>query len=277
MVMTLESKYKVLIAELKKLETVVIGFSGGVDSTFLATAAAKVLGDKAVAVTVESPFASSREMIEAKEFAVKAGLNFRIIQADPLADKQIAANPPNRCYYCKKMIFSQVLALAQSLHIPYVADGTNADDGLDYRPGLKALEELKIVSPLQLAGLTKEDIRVLSKEMGLLTWQKESAACLASRIPYGEAITKEKLTRVDKAESYLHQFGFRHLRVRSHGDLARLEVDQQDMDFFADGGHRRKVFVELKKIGFSYVTLDLQGYRTGSLNEVLASPTKAAD
>ena len=265
----LENKYKALIIELQKLQSVVIGFSGGVDSTFLAAVAAKTLGEKAVAVTVFSPFAPKGEAGEAKAFAASAGLNFHLIEADPLVDEQIAGNPPDRCYYCKKLIFSQILSLAGRLHVPYVADGTNADDGTDYRPGIKALKELKIVSPLQKAGLTKADIRALSKELQLPTWQKESAACLASRIPYGEPLTKEKLARIDEAENYLGQFGFTHLRVRSHGNMARLEVAQQDMSFFAEPANRIKVAAALKKLGFSYVALDLEGYRTGSLNEVL--------
>ena len=265
----LEHKYQILTAELQKIHSVVIGFSGGVDSTFLVTVAGKILGDKAVAVIVASPFCPQREMTEAKAFAAQAGVNFHVIQENPLAEKRIAANPPDRCYYCKKLIFGNVLKFASEQAIKYVADGSNADDEKDYRPGLKALKELKIISPLQLAGLTKADIRALSRKMGLPTWQKESAACLASRIPYGEIITGEKLVRVDKAENYLRQFAFSHLRVRSHGDLARLEVGQPDMAFFANPDNRIKVAEELKKLGFNYVALDLEGYRTGSLNEVL--------
>ena len=265
----LENKYGVLTAELKKLNGLVIGFSGGVDSTFLVAVAGKILGNKALAVTVASPFCPDSELQEAKKFACQAGLNFDVIDADPLTEEKIAANSPDRCYYCKKLIFGKILKFASEQAIEYVADGSNADDNKDYRPGLKALKELKIISPLQLAGLTKSDIRALSKKMGLPTWQKESAACLASRIPYGEIITRDKLSRVEKAEAYLHRFGFSHLRVRSHGDLARLEVGQQDMTFFTKRDNCSKVTAELKKLGFTYVSLDLEGYRTGSLNEVL--------
>lgn len=267
--MPVEKKYKILQEELQKRKSLVIGFSGGVDSTFLVAVAQKVIGDKALAVTVASPFCPEEEIAQAKAFAQRQKINFTILSINPLADKQIALNPPDRCYYCKKMIFSHILAFAQNQGIEYVADGTNADDGGDYRPGLKALGELKVISPLEIAGFTKADIRTMSKAMGLATWQKESAACLASRIPYGEIITEKKLKRVELAEKYLKQFAFSHLRVRSHGELARLEVGQQDMNFFQDPQHRAEVTKELKKIGFSYVTVDLQGYRTGSLNEVL--------
>jgi uncharacterized protein len=178
-------------------------------------------------------------------------------------------NPVDRCYYCKKNIFSKIIEIAKKSNIEFIADGSNIDDMGDYRPGMKAVKELGVVSPLKEAGMGKDDIRLLSRELGLPTWDKPSYACLASRIPYGEKIDREKLEMVDKAEQYLISLGFRQLRVRHHGNMARIEVLSNERDRFFDTGLMDKVYEELKKIGFKYVALDLKGYRTGSMNEAI--------
>jgi len=271
--MKLQNKLVTLDRELARYGSLVIGFSGGVDSTFLVSEAFKVLGSKVLAVTVDSAFCPRREIQEAQELAAVIGVKHQLLQVRPLSDKKVAANPPDRCYYCKKKIFSELLAVAQAAGITYVADGSNVDDDKDYRPGRKALQELQIVSPLRQAGLTKADIRALSKERGLPTWQKESAACLASRIPYGEELTTEKLRRVEEAEAFLAPLKLQHLRVRSHGNLARIEVSEADFPKLLAEPFKMKLITSFKEFGFKFVTLDLEGYRTGSLNEAL--PKKA--
>ena len=265
----LEEKYKKLENILRDLGSVAIGFSGGVDSSLLVAVAAKVLENKAVAITVLSPFCPKLEGKEAETLAKNVGIKHILLQLNPLEDERVAKNPPDRCYYCKYGIFSKLQETAAKEGISYVVDGSNSDDNNDYRPGMKAIKELGIKSPLQEAGLTKADIRALSKKLNLPTWNKESAACLASRIPYGEQITKEKLGRVEAAEEYLTKFKFTHLRVRSHGDIARIEVGQEDFSLLGTQEVRNEINDALKKLGFSYVSLDLAGYRVGSLNEVL--------
>lgn len=271
--MELQNKLVALDKELAQYGSLVIGFSGGVDSTFLVSEAFKVLGDKVLAVTIDSAFCPRREIQEAQELAAGIGVKHRLLTVKPLNDKSVAANPPNRCYYCKKNIFFELLAVAGAEGLAYVADGSNVDDDQDYRPGRKALQELKIVSPLRQAGLSKADIRALSKERGLATWQKESAACLASRIPYGEELTTEKLKRVEAAETFLMPLKLKHLRVRSHGNLARIEVSAEDFPKLLAEPFKMKLITSFKEFGFKFVTLDLEGYRTGSLNEAL--PKKA--
>jgi uncharacterized protein len=267
--MELKNKLATLDDRLAKYAGLVIGFSGGVDSTFLISEAYKVLQDKVLAVTVDSVFCPQRELKEADKLAAAIGIRHLVLQVNPLSDKTVAANPADRCYYCKKKIFSELLAIARKEGFAYVADGSNVDDDKDYRPGRKALQELKIVSPLYEAGLTKADIRQLSRERQLPTWQKESAACLASRIPYGEELTMEKLHRVEEAEAFLIPLNLKHLRVRSHGQLARIEVAETDLPKFLAEPLRTDLVTYFRKIGFKFVTLDLEGYRTGSLNEVL--------
>jgi len=267
--MELQNKLAVLDKLLAQYKGIVIGFSGGVDSTFLISEAYKVLGAQALAVTVDSVFCARRELAEAGELAAAIGIRHKRITVHPLNNRTVATNPPDRCYYCKKTIFSHLLDIAAEEGLTYVADGSNMDDDKDYRPGMKALKELKIVSPLQQAGLTKADIRQLSKERELSTWQKESAACLASRIPYGEELTPEKLQRVEAAEAFLAPLHLKHLRVRSHGDLARIEVSTEEFPKILAEPFKTKLAAFLKNLGFKYVTLDLEGYRTGSLNEVL--------
>ena len=267
--MSLEAKCQQLQKCLRELDSVVIGFSGGVDSSLLVAVAQQTLGNKVLAVTVASPFCPKTETQQAEAIAIQVGCRHKIIMTNPLADPIVAANPPDRCYYCKMGIFSQLQAIAAQEGLKHVADGSNADDIKDYRPGMKAIKELQIVSPLQSAGLTKLEIRELSKRFNLPTWKKESAACLASRIPYGEMITPVKLQRVEQAEAYLSKYNFARLRVRSHADLARIEVSPVDLAKFFNPELRKAVVEQLKKLGFKYVAVDLEGYRTGSLNEVL--------
>ena len=267
--MALQNKLVALDEELLRYGSLVVGFSGGVDSTFLVSEAYKVLGDRVLAVTIDSVFCPQSETQGAKELAASIGVRHKVLKVNPLNDKIIASNPQDRCYYCKTKIFSELLALAKSEGCAYVADGSNVDDDKDYRPGMRALRELQIVSPLRLAGLTKSDIRQLSKTRQLPTWQKESAACLASRIPYGEEFTIEKLTRVEKAEAYLMPLQCKHLRVRSHGDIARIELGSEELTKIMAEPFKTQLIAYFKKLGFKFVTLDLEGYRTGSLNEVL--------
>lgn len=267
--MNIEEKYEKLKAYLQELDSVAIGFSGGVDSSFLITVAKKVLGNKAFALTVQSVFNPQAEINFAKDFAQELNIRHVILNVDVLNILNVANNPPNRCYYCKKALFSLLQTEAEKRGIKTVVDGSNLDDLDDYRPGVKALEELKIKSPLRYAGLTKNDIRELSQKLGIVTWNKPSAACLASRIPYGEALTAEKLARVEAAEKFLARYGFRQMRVRCHNNLARLEVSQEDFIKILEPSIRSEITVYLKKLGFLYTTIDLQGYRLGSLNEML--------
>ncbi len=261
------------LAHLKKLlcemDGAVVAFSAGVDSTFLLRAAHEELGDKAVAVTVRSQLIPRHELDEAAAFCRQEGIRHEIIDFDALSAPAVIANPPDRCYHCKKEVFGLISAFARTAGLAAVLEGSNLDDDGDYRPGRCAIKELGIRSPLHEAGLSKAEIRALSREMGLPTWDKPSFACLASRFPYGERITAAALERVEKAEQWLLDagLGLKQLRVRSHGDLARIEVPPADIPRLA--ARAAEISAALKELGFAYAALDLQGYRTGSLNEVL--------
>ncbi|KPU27272.1 potassium ABC transporter ATPase [Caloranaerobacter sp. TR13] len=260
-------KYLKLMNYLKDLERVVLAFSGGVDSTFLLKAAKEALGDNVKAVTILSPYIPKWEVEEAKELVNELGINYEIIKV-PIID-EIRNNPENRCYLCKKAVFSIIKSIAEKEGYNYVIDGTNFDDTKDYRPGLKALEELNIKSPLLECKLTKEEIRKLSKELGLKTWDKPPYACLLTRIPYGNELNVEDFQKIENAEKYLMDIGIRAVRVRCHKDLARIEVGKNERSKLFNEEILDEISKEFKKIGFKYITLDLEGYRTGSFNETI--------
>lgn len=269
----LHEKHRKLKEYLSELGSVAVAFSSGVDSTFLLMTAHEVLGDDVIAVTARSCSFPGRELKEAEEFCISEGIRHIIIESEELAIDGFKQNPRNRCYLCKKELFSKMIQAAEEEGIKFVAEGSNLDDNGDYRPGLKAIAELGIKSPLREAGLTKDDIRALSKEMGLKTWDKPSFACLASRFVYGETITEEKLAMVDKAEQLLLDLGFRQVRVRIHGDIARIEILPAEFAKLMEDAVRDKVNSTLKNLGFSYVAMDLEGYRSGSMNEAFFNKT----
>jgi uncharacterized protein len=263
------AKLKQLRERLRHIGSAVVAFSSGVDSTFLLRVAHEELGEHVVAATIRSHTFPTRELDEAAAFCHAEGVRHEIIDSEELDIPGFAENPPDRCYHCKRELFSKLLAFAHENGLAAVLEGSNLDDDGDYRPGRRAIRELGIVSPLHEAGLTKAEIRALSREMGLPTSNKPSFACLASRFPYGERITAAALERVERAEQWLLDagFGLTQLRVRSHGNLARIEVPPDDIPRLA--ARASKIAAAIKDFGFAYVTLDLRGYRNGSMNEVL--------
>ena len=267
--MNLDDKLTKLRRVLSEIHGVLVAFSGGVDSTFLAKVAHDVLGEKALAVTVGSQIHPGFEQREAAELAKAIGIRHIVANADALGVPGLVENPPERCYICKTAIFKILLDIAGKEGLTSVAEGSNVSDAGDFRPGMRALGELGIRSPLREAGLTKQDIRDLSRRMGLPTWNKPSYACLASRIPYGEKITDEKLRSVERAEDLLRMKGYRVFRVRHHGTVARIELSPEEMKQFVAREDLAAIAREMKAFGFAYVALDLEGYRTGSLNETL--------
>ena len=260
-----EGIYDRLLDRLRALGSIAVAFSGGVDSTFLCKAAHDALGDRAIAVTVVSPMLPQSEIQAARYLASSIGIRHLLVD-EPDISPAVAENPSHRCYLCKRIEFSAILRAAEKEAIAHVVDGSNGDDLNDYRPGLRALSELGIGSPLREAGLDKATIRELSRHLGLPTWDKPAFACLASRIPYGERISAEKLRRVEQAEDYLRGIGMRQLRVRSHGDIARIEVARDERTKLTDPAVMDETARRLKSLGFHYVCLELDGYAMGSMN-----------
>lgn len=269
MSMNLEEKKEKLIDYLKELGSVAVAYSSGVDSTFLLYMAKETLGENAIAVTAMAPSFPIREEEEAKRFCEENGITHVMIDFDPFSVDGFENNPPDRCYICKRELFREIGNAAREQGVRFVAEGSNLDDNSDYRPGMKAVMELGIKSPLLEAELTKSEIRTLSREMGLSTWDKPSLACLATRFEYGDTLTEEKLTMVNKAEEKLQEHGFTQVRVRVHGELARIEVPKIEFKKMMDPIVRLSITQYLKELGFMYVTLDTTGYETGSMNRQL--------
>ena len=267
----LQEKLTKLKDYIEGLGSLAVGFSGGVDSSFLLVVAHEVLGDKAIAVTGVDASVPERELTEAKEFCEKYGIRQVTCSWNPMQEESYRKNSPDRCYFCKKGIFSEIKRVAAENGIEYVAEGSNMDDLGDYRPGLRAVEELSVKSPLREVGLYKADIRNISKAMGLPTWSKPAYACLASRFVYGEEITEEKLHMIDMAEQFLIEHGFYEERVRIHGNIARIEVPAKDIPRLAEDEMREAVYTKFKEIGFLFVTLDMHGYKMGSMNTTIKS------
>ena len=267
-------KHESLMGNLRGLGSLMVAYSGGVDSTFLAVAAHEALGDKALAVTASSPSMAPSELRDAVDLAQTLGLNHRVIETDEVQRADYQANDPNRCFFCKDELYTHLTRLASDEGYASVANGANVDDLGDFRPGLKAARQYAVLSPLVDAALTKDEIRALSRERGLATWDKPAQACLSSRIPYGTPVTIESLSRIGQAEEFLREQGIRQVRVRHHDNIARIELEPADFAAVAEDNTRRAIVQRFRELGYAYVTLDLEGFRSGSLNEVLAGVRK---
>ena len=270
----IDQKLAQLKALLKKLGSVVVAFSGGVDSTFLLKVAQEVLRERVLAVTIDSNSFTKKELQETQVFCEQQGIVQEVCKFNELDVEGFCQNPPNRCYICKKALFENLLEIAKEHKIAFVVEGSNIDDEGDYRPGMQAVKELGICSPLREVGLKKQEIRELSRNYGLVVWNKPSSACLSSRFAYGEQITRKKLKMVEQAEQFLQDLGFTQVRVRVHGSLARIEVLLEEIPQLMLQDNRKRIAEKLKEYGFSYVTMDLCGYRIGSMNESLTVDEK---
>ena len=270
----IDEKYDRLKRSISEMGRLLVAFSGGVDSTLLLKVARDALGENVLAVTALSPTTSRREQEDAIRLARLLDVEHRMVDSREMALDEFVSNPPDKCYICKKSRFGDLIAMARQSGIPHVADGENADDHRDYRPGIRATRELGVQSPLKDAGLTKAEIRLLSRQLELPTWNKPSAACLASRIPYGSPVTPEKLRQIDAAEAFLEDMALSsQVRVRHHGKVARIEVSSGDITKFAAEEVRNRIVKQFRSLGFDHVALDLEGYATGSLNRALSEST----
>ncbi len=267
--MLLEKKRLDLESRIAELGSALVAFSGGVDSTLVLAVAKKVLGDKVLAVTAESDSVPERELQTAQHLAETLGVKHRIIHTEEMSSPDYLKNPANRCYYCKSELYGKLSKVAAEHKLASILNGINLDDLGDHRPGITAANEAGIISPLAELGFNKQDVRDLAREMDLPNWEKPALACLSSRIPYGQPVTTEKLSMIEQAEGALLAEGFRQVRVRHHGDMARIELPQEDIPGLLKNGLTEKINLRLREIGFQYVTVDLEGYRSGSLNDVL--------
>jgi pyridinium-3,5-biscarboxylic acid mononucleotide sulfurtransferase len=265
----LERKEAALDLVLRELPSLIVAYSGGVDSAYLAYAAHRALGSSVLCVTADSPSYPERHRRIARRVAEQFGFNHLVVQTEEMARPEYRANPANRCYFCKHELYTHLSSVARERGIPVIADGNNADDRGDYRPGRQAAREFGVRSPLEEAGLTKEEIRALSRRAGLPTWDEPASACLSSRIPYFSEVTDEKLRMIERAEAALHDLGFRICRVRHHDTIARLELGRDEIARALEPGMAAAIDTQLRAIGYAHVTIDLRGYRLGSLNEAL--------
>jgi len=278
MVRFLEEKYQRLLDWFKDKKGVLVAFSGGVDSTLVAYAAKTALGNKALAVTANSPLLPPGELEEAEKLAKLIGIRHKIVEVNELENEHLVENPPNRCYYCKKELMGTLLKIASEERLEVVVDGTNADDIQSYRPGIKALRELGIRSPLAEVGLRKDDVRAISRMLGLPTADKPPVACLASRFPYGRKITLEAVKRVGEAETIIKKLaGVKLVRVRDHGDIARIEVAREERKKLLNERLLDEISKRLKKLGFLYVAMELEGYVSGSLDKMILKTSREKD